>query len=369
MSCVWKWLLRPLLFRIDAETAHERAMATFAFLARLPLIGSLIAARSRVASPQLETEVAGVRFASPIGLAAGFDKNARWFNELSLLGFGFVEVGTLTAHAQTGNPKPRIFRLPADRALINRLGFNNRGSQAAAESLARSEIVPTLGVNIGKSKVTPNEHALTDYLTSLERLYEFADYIAVNVSSPNTQGLRDLQAADPLRRLLDGLVRRGRVLAEERGIEERPVFVKIAPDMDSEAQVDVVELAVDVGVAGIIATNTTIKRSPLETDAARVGAIGAGGLSGGPLTERSRAFVADLYRQADGRIPIIGVGGIMNGDDAYEMLRAGASLVQVYTGFVYGGPDFVKGLHRRLIARMEADGVASIAALVGADHR
>jgi dihydroorotate dehydrogenase len=322
----------------------------------------------RVRAPQLETSVAGVDFESPVGLAAGFDKNALWFNALSSLGFGFVEVGTLTGHAQSGNPKPRVFRLPKDSALINRLGFNNRGSEAAAAALDGAEIEPTLGINIGKSKITPNEEAISDYLLSLERLYDYADYFAINVSSPNTQGLRDLQAADPLRKLLGGLIERNKELAAERGSEKKPVFVKIAPDMDAAARDEIVDLAIELGLDGIIATNTTIERDPLTTDADRVEAIGNGGLSGKPLTDRSRAFVSTLYMRAAGRLPIIGVGGIMNGDDAYEMLRAGASLVQVYTGFVYGGPGFITQIHRKILERMRADGHATIADVVGSSH-
>ena len=365
MNVLWRLLFRPILFRIDAERAHERAMRFFALIAAIPLMDGVMRLFFRIGVAKLETTVAGLHFRSPVGLAAGFDKNALWFNPLGRLGFGFVEVGTLTAHAQAGNPKPRIFRLPKDSALINRLGFNNRGSAAAAEALGRGRIEPTLGINIGKSKITPNDDALRDYLTSLERVYEFADYIAINVSSPNTQGLRDLQAADPLRKLLQGLIERGREIADEDGIEAKPIFVKIAPDMDAAARRDVVELVVELGGSGVIATNTTLEREPLTTDGANVETIGAGGLSGRPLTQRSRAFVADLYRVAAGRVPIIGVGGIMTGDDAYEMLQAGASLVQLYTGFVYGGPGFVRSVNKRIAARMEADGHATVASVVG----
>jgi dihydroorotate dehydrogenase len=365
VNALWHWIVRPVFFRIDAERAHEKAMGLFAFLAAFPLIRPLMRALFRVDAPELETSVAGLPFRSPVGLAAGFDKNALWFNELGRLGFGFVEVGTLTAHAQSGNPKPRIFRLPQDFALINRLGFNNRGSKAAAEALRGARIEPTLGINIGKSKVTPNDEAFADYAISLERVYEFADYIAVNVSSPNTQGLRDLQAADPLRELLRGLVARGQQMADRLRCEPKPIFVKIAPDMDAAGRAEVVTLAVELGVAGVIATNTTIKRQPLETGRDAVEAIGNGGLSGRPLTARSRAFVADLYRLAAGRIPIIGVGGVMSGDDAYDMLRAGASLVQVYTGFVYGGPGFVHSVNRTILARMKADGFVRVADVVG----
>lgn len=368
MEFVWTGLLRPLLFRIDPERAHERTMGMFAFLMSLPLVRPIMRRLYRVRASQLETSVAGLNFESPVGLAAGFDKNALWFNGLSSLGFGFVEVGTLTAHAQSGNPKPRIFRLPQDSALINRLGFNNRGSEAAAAALAGQEIEPTLGINIGKSKITPNEDALSDYLLSLDRLYDYADYITINVSSPNTQGLRDLQAADPLRKLLAGVIERNDELATSRGTQKKPVFVKIAPDMTEFARADVVDLAIELGLDGIIATNTTIEREPLTTDEGRITEIGNGGLSGKPLTERSREFVSSLYVQAAGRLPIIGVGGIMNGDDAYEMLRAGAELVQVYTGFVYGGPGFVAKVHRRILQRMEADGHSTIAAVIGSAH-
>lgn len=369
MNALWERILRPILFRIDPEKAHEKAMGLFALLASLPLIGSVVSALCRFERPQLETTVAGIKFKSPVGLAAGFDKNALWFNALSRLGFGSVEVGTLTAHPQDGNEKPRVFRLPEDSALINRLGFNNRGSAAAANSLDRARIVPILGINIGKSKVTPNEDALGDYLTSLELLYEYADYITVNVSSPNTQGLRDLQAADALRDLMHGVVQRANVIAEQERSEPKPVFVKIAPDMNYAARAEVVFTAIELGVSGIIATNTTIEREPLTTDAEEVEAIGNGGLSGKPLTTRSRAFVADLYRLAEGKIPIIGVGGIMSGDDAYEMIRAGASLIQVYTGFVYGGPGFVRSLNETIFERMTADGYSSISRAVGTNSR
>ncbi len=368
MQFLWTALIRPLLFRLDPESAHERTMGMFAFMMSLPLVRPIMRALYRVRAPQLETSVAGVDFDSPVGLAAGFDKNALWFNGLSSLGFGFVEVGTLTGHAQSGNPKPRIFRLPKDSALINRMGFNNRGSEAAAAALHGADIEPTLGINIGKSKITPNEEALGDYLLSLERLYDYADYIAINVSSPNTQGLRDLQAADPLRKLLGGLIDRNKELAAERSAEAKPVFVKIAPDMDDSARNEVVDLAIELGLDGIIATNTTIERAPLTTDGQRVEQIGNGGLSGKPLTSRSREFVSNLYLRAAGRLPIIGVGGIMNGDDAYEMLRAGADLVQVYTGFVYGGPGFVAQIHRRILERMQADGHSTVAEVVGSAH-
>ncbi len=339
---MWKYLLRPILFLFDAEKVHYATMGLFAAMLRFPPLRALTAVALRYRSERLRTEVAGLALEAPVGLGAGFDKNARWFNQLDALGFGFVEVGTLTGRAQGGNPKPRIFRLKADRALLNRMGFNNDGSEAAAQRLEGATIRPVLGVNIGKSKVVANEDAVDDYLASLRRLRPFADYITVNVSSPNTKGLRDLQAKDPLSRLLGAIVDDNRALALAAGDDPCPVFVKIAPDLDEGAMRDVVELCVEVGISGIIATNTTISREGLQTPEAAVSALGNGGVSGAPLTERSRRFVATLYRLAAGRLPIIGVGGIMTPDDAWQMLRAGAAAVQVYSGFVYGGPHFVR---------------------------
>ena len=290
MNGIW-WLLKGILFRFDPERAHVVTMGLFAALLRLPGVAALTRWLMRVDDPRLRTRVVGLDFENPVGLAAGFDKNAEWFDALHALGFGFVEVGTLTAHAQPGNPTPRIFRLPADRALINRLGFNNRGSEAAAASLRGRPIGPVLGINIGKSKITPNESATEDYLTSFERLFPYAAYLTVNVSSPNTQGLRDLQAMDPLRELLRALLDKNEALAAARGESRRPVFVKIAPDLTPQEAVDVVELAVELGLDGIIATNTTIGREGLVSEPALVEAAGAGGLSGAPLRDRALAVL------------------------------------------------------------------------------
>lgn len=364
MNLLWS-LLRPLLFLIDPERAHHLTMGLFALAMKVPGVAGLTRALLRVEDPRLRVNVAGVDLPTPVGLGAGFDKNALWFNALHALGFGFIEVGTLTAHAQDGNPTPRIFRLPPDRALINRMGFNNRGSAAAAAALEGQRIAPVLGINIGKSKITPNDEALDDYVTSFKRLFRFAHYVTVNVSSPNTAGLRDLQEVESLRHLLGGLLEANREMATRNAVDPLPVFVKIAPDMTEEQAAEIVELAVELGLHGIIATNTTIAREPLTTPSERVEAIGNGGLSGQPLTERSRAFVAHLYRTAAGRLPIIGVGGIMNGDDAWEMMRAGASAVQIYTGFVYGGPAVVRAINRRLVERLEQEGRGVISEIVG----
>lgn len=353
---LWNYLARPALFAFDPEKVHEFSMGAYSLLSAPSVMRAAERKWLVVNDPRLTQTVGGITFERPLGLAAGFDKNARWFNELAALGFGSIEVGTLTAHAQPGNDKPRLFRLPADRALINRLGFNNEGSAAAAARLTGVRRDTVLGINIGKSKVTPNEEALHDYLTSFERLFPFADYVTVNVSSPNTAGLRDLQAREPLLELLSGIQKLNQQLAQASHQTARPVFVKIAPDLN-DADIDAtVELVADTGIAGIIATNTTISRDGLRTDASRVQQIGAGGLSGAPLTLRSRAFVARLYNRTEGRFPIIGVGGIMDGDDAWEMIRAGATLIQSYTGFIYGGPTFAHDVHRRLLQHLDRVG-------------
>jgi dihydroorotate dehydrogenase len=319
-----------------------------------------------VLDPRLRTSCFGIDFPSPVGLAAGFDKNAEWFDALAALGFGFIEVGTLTGQAQPGNPKPRLFRLPADGALLNRLGFNNKGSAAAAQALARRRrIRPILGINIGKSKVVPNEEAVGDYLASFERLFAFGRYFVVNVSSPNTPGLRELQERGPLTALLRAITERNRALAAQHGVAEKPILLKIAPDLNEHQLSAIVEITEEVPIAGIVATNTTLSREGLVTPAAEVERLGAGGISGNPLTRRSRAVVAELSRRLRGRLPIVGVGGVMSGEDAWQMIRHGASLVQVYTGFVYGGPGFVRGALGHLVRRLDEGGHASIAEVVG----
>ncbi len=366
----WK-LIRPLFFLLEPEQAHTVAMRLFSISASLPGASFVLDRLLRVQHPALRTEVAGLSLPNPVGLAAGFDKNAQYFSHLHHLGFGSIEVGTLTEHEQGGNPQPRIFRLPKDSALINRLGFNNRGSANAALAFARntpdrsSGLV--LGINIGKSKITPNEDAVQDYLTSFDRLHAFADYITINVSSPNTKGLRDLQETDALRALLGAIIERNNNTGvhNTHGAKRRPVFVKIAPDLTDEQAEEIVELAVELGLDGIIATNTTIAREPLSEDPTRIQEIGAGGLSGAPLTHKSRQFVARLFRVANGRLPIIGVGGIMNGDDAWDMICAGAAAVQIYTGFIYGGPTIVRDINVRLLERLQAAGMSSIGEAVG----
>jgi dihydroorotate dehydrogenase len=353
-------LARPILFRVDPERAHELAIAGLALAA--PVL-------ARVAGPpsgdgRLEQELLGLRFPNPVGLAAGFDKRARAVPAWPALGFGFTEVGTITAQAQPGNPKPRIHRLPGDRALINRLGFNNAGAEATAATLARWRRRgllgrAPLGINLGKSKVTAPEDAPADYARSLELLWPFADYVTVNVSSPNTPGLRDLQAAGPLGEILDALDAVAlRMVAGRADTRPPPVLVKLAPDLEP-AQIDaVVDLALERAVAGIIVTNTTLARDGLISPPALAGR--EGGLSGAPLRERSTAIVARVARRAAGRLVVIGVGGVFTADDAWEKLAAGASLVQVYTGFVYGGPATARTICAGLMGRMDREGIAHV---------
>lgn len=350
---MWR-LLRPLLFLFDAEWIHHAMMRVFSALMRWGWLRRRVQNYCHVDDPALTTRVLDMEFPSPIGLAAGFDKDARWYNALGALGFGFIEVGSLTAHAQPGNPKPRLFRLPKDRAVLNRFGFNNEGAAAAATRLQATPAEYPLGVNIGKSKITPNEDAISDYLQSLREVQSYADYLVVNVSSPNTEGLRDLQAEAPLRALLSALLEENARLSREKGARRPPLFVKFAPDMN-DAQIEAsVALVRELGVDGIVCTNTTVSREGLVTDAKTVEALGAGGVSGAPLTERSRAFVRKVCTLAEGDFPVIGVGGIMTPDDAVAMLEAGASAVQIYTGFIYGGPFVVRKMNRAILAARSA---------------
>ena len=342
-------------------------MGLFRQWSRRPL-GRRWAARCRPsADPRLAVEVAGIRFPNCLGLAAGFDKHAFWFNDLALLGFGHIEIGTITHHPQPGNSKPRLFRLARDRALINRMGFNNPGAEAVARHLVENPKQSVLGINIGKSKVVELDRAIDDYCRSLRLLYPFADYIAVNVSSPNTPNLRQLQERGPLLDLLTQLRQLAGELAQVEQRRSVPIFVKIAPDLSEGALEDVLEIALQVGLDGIIATNTTTDRSGLRTSASRVHRIGAGGLSGAPLTARARAVVSFISQRVGQRLEIIGSGGIMSGEDAWRMIGAGASLIQLYTGFVYGGPRFVAQVASDLGRKLNQNGIPSIAAARGRD--
>ena len=359
---------RDLLFRLPAETAHETSMAAFEKLLALRPVASSFRRKYSVVDDRLTVERFGLEFSNPVGLAAGFDKNARWFSKLSCMGFSHIEVGTITGQAQSGNPKPRLFRLPPDKAIINRMGFNNEGSDAVARRLAgsaRHSDDDILGVNIGKTKVVPVEEATADYLFSFERLFSYADYFTVNVSSPNTPGLRTLQNREPLIELLGKVMELNSRLANDHEVSPKPVLLKIAPDLSNEQLEDIVAIVQETGIAGLIATNTTLSRDGLQTAAAEVEEIGNGGLSGAPLTSRSREVVSFLYQRLGKEVPIVGVGGIMNGEDAWQMICAGASLIQMYTGFVYGGPSIVRDVNRHLLKRLEEAKLDSLDQAVG----
>ncbi len=340
-------LLRPLLFLQHPETIHYRAMRALQLCCRFAWGRALLRRSFGVHTPSLERDLWGIHFPNPVGLGAGFDKDARWTNELACLGFGFVEIGTLTPRPQPGNPKPRLFRLPADQALINRMGFNNGGAEIAATRLrlaaASRKQRLVIGGNIGKNKDTPNEQAVQDYEAAFRALHDVVDYFVVNVSSPNTPGLRALQDKEPLTALLQHLQNLNAGYARPR-----PILLKIAPDLNESQLDDIISIVQETKLDGIVATNTTIAREGLQTASSQTGQIGAGGLSGKPLRERATEVVRYIHRKSEGRIPIIAVGGIFTAKDALEKLQAGASLVQVYTGFIYEGPGIVRKICKGL---------------------
>jgi dihydroorotate dehydrogenase len=357
---MYRLLYRVVLRRVPAEAAHRGGfwlIQVFGVLARVPgvawLLGRWLGPRDEV----LRVRALGLDFPGPLGLAAGFDKDARATGGLGALGFGFVEVGTVTARAQPGNPRPRMFRLSADRALVNRMGFNNAGALAAAARLrgrrrGRGCAGPVVGVNIGKTRLVPDEAAAADYAASARAVAEVADYVVVNVSSPNTPGLRDLQAADRLRPVLVAV---REALEASAGGRRVPLLVKIAPDL-ADADVDAVaDLALELGLDGIIATNTTVSRDGLASPASQVAAAGAGGLSGPPLRARALAVLVRLRARAGDRLVLIAAGGIETPDDAWDRLQAGATLVQAYTAFIYGGPLWPRRMHAGLARRARSE--------------
>ena len=342
---MYKTFIRPLLFRMNPERAHAFTFSCLKALQKIPFGLALASLFFRKKDPRLEREVFGIKFPSPVGVAAGLDKDAEVPDALGALGFSFVEIGTVTPEPQPGNPSPRLFRLPEDKALINRMGFNIQGAKAAAGRLAKRRTRVIVGGNIGKNKVTPNAQATSDYLKCYDALYPYVDYFAVNVSSPNTPGLRELQDKEPLEALLTALQKKNASMPAAK-----PVLLKIAPDLTDDQLDDIIEIVGNTGIAGVIATNTTVSREMiLSTRADKVEAMGAGGLSGMPLSERSTEVIRYLHERSGGRFPIIGVGGIMSPDDALEKLDAGASLVQVYTGFIYEGPAFVKSINKAIL--------------------
>ena len=343
---MYKQIIRPLLFRFDPEKVHHWSFSAIRILFSLGL-GFLVRKIYTIKDPRLEREVFGLKFPNPVGLAAGFDKDARLFRELAGFGFGFIEIGTLTPKPQPGNPKKRLFRLKADQAIINRMGFNNGGVKQAAERLKVPHKV-LIGGNIGKNKVTPNDEAEADYLYCLRELYPYVDYFVVNVSSPNTPGLRELQEKAPLTHLLRVLKDSGARLAKDAGRVEIPLLLKIAPDLTDPQLLDIVEIVRETGIDGVIATNTTIEREGLRADKELTKE--AGGLSGKPLRERSTEVIRFLVKHSGGAFPVIGVGGIHSPEDALEKLEAGASLVQLWTGFIYEGPGLVRRINKALMA-------------------
>ncbi|GAB4560467.1 MAG: quinone-dependent dihydroorotate dehydrogenase [Haliangiales bacterium] len=360
---MYRRFARPLLYRVDAERIHGLVFGGLAALQAVPGATSVLRRLAHNADPRLYTQALGLELPNPVGLAAGFDKDARGFEILGAIGFGFVEIGTLTGQPQPGNPRPRLFRLPDDRALVNRMGFNSGGAAAAEPRLAvrRTTVV---GVNIGKSKRVANEDAVSDYRYSAHLLAPHADYLVVNVSSPNTPGLRDLQAVAALSPLLAAVRAEADLVSPLRRV---PLLLKLAPDL-ADADLDAVsDLAVEHGLDGIIATNTTIARAGLRSSPEAVAACGAGGLSGAPLAERSLAVLRRLYRRVGDQLTLVGVGGIESAADAWARIRAGATLVQGYTGFVYEGPLYAYRLARGLADAASRDGFARVQDAVGVD--
>lgn len=338
---MYKLLIRPILFRFDPEKVHYFTFSLIRSLSKIPGFPSLFKAFYQVEDKRLETEVFGLKFKNPVGLAAGFDKDAKLYQELSNFGFGFIEIGTLTPVAQPGNPKKRLFRLQEDQAIINRMGFNNGGVQQAVQRLKHNKGV-LIGGNIGKNKNTPNELAGADYETCFEALFDYVDYFVVNVSSPNTPNLRELQEKEPLTQLLQTLQNKNQAKPKPK-----PILLKIAPDLTNTQLLDIIDIIKTTQIAGVIATNTTISRDGLQSE----NQTEAGGLSGKPLTRRSTEVIRFLAQQSNNAFPIIGVGGIHSPQDALEKLDAGASLIQLYTGFIYEGPALVRAINQALLKR------------------
>jgi dihydroorotate dehydrogenase len=361
---LYKSLIRPLLFRKDPEESHEMMLR---LLARLEFICGTLEDLYKVEDDRLVVQIGPLNFINPVGLAAGFDKNALAPKTIAAFGFGFMEVGAITAQAQSGNPKPRLYRLPEDDALINRLGFNNEGAAAIALRLDRLRArgarpkIP-LGMNIGRTKLVETKDAVADFLWCFEKLFSHSDFFTLNVSSPNTPNLRDLQEKALLRELVLAVQEKNRELAAQAKIGLKPVFVKIAPDMEFSQVDDIIEVVGEADLTGIVATNATaFMRQGLKS----ANASQPGGLSGRPITAVATKFIAHIYQTTRGRLPVIGVGGVFTAHDAYDKIKAGASAVQIYTGWVYEGPGAVKRINRGLLRLMERDGFRSVSEAVG----
>ncbi|MES2748343.1 MAG: quinone-dependent dihydroorotate dehydrogenase [Bacteroidota bacterium] len=338
---MYKLLIRPLLFLFDPEEVHYFTFSLIRFLSKIPGFTWIFKSLYLVDDKRLETEVFGLKFKNPVGLAAGFDKDAKLYQELSNFGFGFIEIGTLTPVGQEGNPKKRLFRLKEDSAIINRMGFNNGGVKEAVERLKKNNNV-LIGGNIGKNKLTPNENATSDYEICFDALFDYVDYFVVNVSSPNTPNLRELQDKKPLTELLQTLQNKNQAKPKQK-----PILLKIAPDLTNEQLLDIIDIVNDTKIAGVIATNTTISREGLQSE----NKLEMGGLSGKPLTQRATEVIRFLSEKSNKAFPIIGVGGIHSAEDALEKLEAGASLIQLYTGFIYEGPKLVKDINKAILKK------------------
>ncbi|SDE51377.1 quinone-dependent dihydroorotate dehydrogenase [Riemerella columbipharyngis] len=336
---MYKSFIRPILFNFDPEKVHHFTFRFLKILFRIPFVKGISQSFYEIKDKRLERNIFGLTFKNPVGLAAGFDKDAKLYRELSAMGFGFIEIGTLTPKGQPGNDKKRLFRLIEDSAIINRMGFNNKGVENAVKRLKKNKNV-LVGGNIGKNKLTPNEKAEEDYLICFRSLYDYVDYFVVNVSSPNTPNLRALQDKEPLTKLLNTLQ------AENHSHEKpKPILLKIAPDLTDEQLLDIIDIVKETKISGVIATNTTISRKGLHS----ANQTESGGLSGKPLTKRSTEVIKFLSEKSQNAFPIIGVGGIHTAEDALEKLRAGASLIQLYTGFIYEGPSLVKKINKQIL--------------------
>ena len=336
---MYKKIILPVLFLFDPEKVHNFTFLLFKIFLNIPFVGFLVQKIYSVDNKKLSKKLFGVEFKNPVGLAAGFDKNAKLYNELSRFGFGFIEIGTVTPIAQAGNPKKRLFRLTNDQGIINRMGFNNDGMHKIANRLKKNKNI-LIGGNIGKNKSTPNDKAVNDYLLCFNYLFDFVDYFVINVSSPNTPNLRELQNTNFLRVILDSLNKENL-----KKSKTKPILIKISPDLSKENLLEIVDLAISLKIDGIIATNTTINRDNLTSKNINE----SGGLSGKPLANKSNEVIRFIYDKSNGKIPIIGVGGIHSAKDAIDKIKAGADLVQIYTGFIYEGPSLIKSINKALV--------------------
>ena len=342
---MYKLIIRPFLFLFDPEKVHYFTFAAIRLLFKIPFVATMVRGMYQVNDKKLERNLFGLTFKNPVGLAAGFDKNAVLYNELANFGFGFIEIGTITPKGQEGNPKKRLFRLKEDQGIINRMGFNNDGLTVAVEQLKKNKGKVIVGGNIGKNKSTSNENATEDYLINFRGLFDYVDYFVVNVSSPNTPNLRALQEKEPLSKLLLQLQEENNTIAKRVGVTRKPILLKIAPDLTDEQLLDIIDIVAQTNIDGVIATNTTIARDGLTSKNKEE----VGGLSGKPVRERATQVIRFLSEKSNKSFPIVGVGGIHSAKDAIEKMEAGADLVQIYTGFIYEGPSLIKKINKALL--------------------